>query len=242
MSKEEQGVPEEKSKVLRHFDLPVETNQKLKEISKKTNKSNVLIVREAIESYSENKQHDLKVTVENTVKETLLDVMREAGLLPIGHLATPVEPSVKVRLWETMKVPCGDAMTLDEVFEALGEPVEVEIEGQLARLSTPNSWIARTDGWSMCSGDTDDLGSINHDDRIMLTPFNEYDGDIRNGMVVLTKLRYKNGAMKCTLKTYQGKTLKPKNPRFKGIDFGDENIEEAVIWAICRGVVEKVFG
>ena len=232
--------------VKRHFDLPPDVNKALKKKANEENKSDVAIVQEAIAAYSQPREVEplppvsVRTAVREEMRESIADILREAGLTPLGRAVASTRTPVRVKLWETMAVPCGEAQTLDEVFEALGEPQETEIEGRLAELATPHSWIARANGWSMSSDD--DLGGISHNDRVLLTPFNEYNGHLESGMVVLARLKYKNGATKCTLKTYCGKKLRAKNPRFKGVDFNDGKIESATVWAICRGVVERVFG
>jgi hypothetical protein len=159
------------------------------------------------------------------------------ALPPDAQRVLPIRSEKKVTLMETMFIPCGEAEDEDELHRRMGDGNPVELHGRLAEIATPNSFISRAYGQSMTN--PDDPDSIHEGDRLLMIPVNEWKGYIEPGMVVYARLRYKTGNVRCTLKTYAGKRLKPLNPKFKGIDFG-KDIEEATIFAVCGGVVEKV--
>lgn len=154
--------------------------------------------------------------------------------------ARPQPSRRAVELTEAMAVPCGPADDLINLVRELGDGNTVTVHGELARLATPHSFLARARGLSMSNGDLPD--GIGPDSTVLLTPLDEYPGVVKRGTIVLAKLKYRNGAEKATLKTYTGgNRLTAKNPRFKPIEFG-ASVTEATVWAVCRGVVEKVFG
>lgn len=150
-------------------------------------------------------------------------------------------PSARVKqVPETMYAPCGPADDFAALLREMGDGNRVVLRGELARLATPHSFVARARGLSMSNADYPD--GIGPDDQVLLTPLDEYPGAIRRGAIVLAKLKYRNGAEKVTLKTFTGgNRLTAQNPRFKPIEFGPA-VTEATVWAVCRGVVEKVFG
>lgn len=169
-------------------------------------------------------------------QKNVADLLKEAGIKIIGR-ATADQDDQVLFLPLVMHVPCGDPQEISMLVEEAGESQRVAVRGELIGLSTANTWVAEADGLSMQNGDSP--SNIGHGDKLLMVPFSEYEGDIHAGMIVLAKLRYKNGSMKCTLKEYTGKRLKANNPTFKGVDFGPD-IKEATVWAVCAAVLPKV--
>jgi hypothetical protein len=166
----------------------------------------------------------------------LLDELRAQG--HDVRAARPAALQLIKKVPRTMMVSCGDGDELDNIVEILGEASEVEIGGVLATKVTPRSVVAIANGWSM-SHDGSRL-SIQSGDEVLLTPLDEYTQSLKKGAIVLAEIEFQDGRVVQTLKAYEGRRLKANNPKFAGFELGP-TMKTAVIKAVCRGVLEKVF-
>lgn len=183
---------------------------------------------------------DLKVRLHETADKenlTVSRIIREGAEARIrfGKLIL-VEPKFVKAVPLVMNVPCGEPDDLDDLIQAIGESSDVEVTDELADCVTENSFAARADGWSM--NDDHAVTGIFPGDWLLLTPLYEYPRDVKNGDIVLAKIFYNNGSIRCTLKEYQGTRLKPRNPNFDAIDFGPD-VKRAVVWAVARGKLRQ---
>lgn len=172
----------------------------------------------------------------NELRVTLREELARMGIETWA--AVPAIMQAMVLLPLQMIVSCGEGDELDAI--PIEDGTMIEVIGNLAKIATQRSFIAKANGWSMSS---DNLPhDIKPGDLLLMTPIDEFKKPLLSGMVVLAKVSYKNGKTVETLKCYSGrKKLIANNPDFKGVDFGP-NVEQAEVVAVCRGVLEKVFG
>jgi SOS-response transcriptional repressor LexA len=171
--------------------------------------------------------------------EVALEVFR-VGKAVIDRASASLSTSVPLK----MAVPCGEPREYHELMNEVGEGELVEVSGVLMGKVTPNSFIARADGHSM---NGEEIDSLANGDRLLMTPIKEFletVGELKSGTIIIAKIVYKSGAEKYTLKTYvqspRGSKLSAKNPQFKAPEFGP-NVEKCEVYAVCRGVLEKVY-
>ncbi len=170
-----------------------------------------------------------------SANKTLSKIGKELIFQGIKVIKSPETPPVEVPVM--LEVPCGEAMDLESLYAALGESHKVPLTGRAAELATEHSFVARANGWS--NSDNTNPRGINHGDMLLLVPLDEYSGAVVAGKIVLAKLCYSSGEVRCTLKEFTGRPfLKANNPAFQNIDFGPD-IESVEVWAVCVMKLEQ---
>lgn len=176
-------------------------------------------------------------------RDVYRDVLREelAKMGAEAYGATPAILQTTVTVPATMIIDCGPGDGVDNIVVPVVDGGTVEVTGALAKLVTEHSSVAKANGWSMSQDNLPE--DIKPGDWLLMTPFSEYTGGLREGLVVLARIVYADGRDVLTLKSLAGGKLKANNPVFKGVDFRkDKTISDVSVFAVCRGVLEKVFG